>query len=434
MKKFQKRNENNSSQSTKLNRISPLADFFKQESASGKLIVLASLVGLLIANSPWGKSYFQILESTFSLSLSAFNFEMDLLHFVNDGLMTIFFFVVGLEIKRELVEGHLSTLKNAALPFFAAIGGMLVPALIYLSIAGDSYSSGWAIPVATDIALAVGVLGLIGSKSISILRPFLLGLAVIDDIGAILIIAVFFSVGVNFSWLLAAGVLVLIVVLTKYLDIRFTTVYIFLGLILWLCLYKSGVHPTMAGVILGLLAPAIPFISKEYVDTEETEELVNLSSVDHVAKTKKIAKNSVSVVEWLLHQIHPWTAFLIVPLFAFANSGIVISAQSLQEALNSPLAWAIFAGLVAGKPLGILAFSFVAIKTSVGALSGTVKWREIFATGSSAGIGFTVSIFIAKLAFTDPNLQNLAILSVLVASVFSGVLSLLLFKLGTSQK
>ena len=427
MKKFQKRNENNSSQSTKLNRISPLADFFKQESASGKLIVLASLVGLLVANSPWGKSYFEILESTFSFSLSAFSFEMDLIHFVNDGLMTIFFFVVGLEIKRELVEGHLSTLKNAALPFFAAIGGMLVPALIYLSIAGDSYSSGWAIPVATDIALAVGVLGLIGSKSISILRPFLLGLAVIDDIGAILIIAVFFSVGVNFSWLLAAGVLVLIVVLIKYLDIRFTTVYVFLGLILWLCLYKSGVHPTMAGVILGLLAPAIPFISKEYVDTEE---LVDLS----VAKTKKIAKNSVSVVEWLLHQIHPWTAFLIVPLFAFANSGIVISSQSLQEALNSPLAWAIFAGLVAGKPLGILAFSFVAIKTNVGALSGTVKWREIFATGSSAGIGFTVSIFIAKLAFTDPNLQNLAILSVLVASVFSGVLSLLLFKLGTSQK
>ena len=427
MKKFQKRNDNNSSQSTKLNRISPLADFFKQESASGKLIVLASLVGLLVANSPWGKSYFEILESTFSFSLSAFSFEMNLIHFINDGLMTIFFFVVGLEIKRELVEGHLSTLKNAALPFFAAIGGMLVPALIYLSIAGDSYSSGWAIPVATDIALAVGVLGLIGSKSISILRPFLLGLAVIDDIGAILIIAVFFSVGVNFSWLLAAGVLVLIVVLTKYLDIRFTTVYIFLGLILWLCLYKSGVHPTMAGVILGLLAPAIPFISKEYVDTEE---LVDLS----VSKTKKIAKNSVSVVEWLLHQIHPWTAFLIVPLFAFANSGIVISSQSLQEALNSPLAWAIFAGLVAGKPLGILAFSFVAIKTNVGALSGTVKWREIFATGSSAGIGFTVSIFIAKLAFTDPNLQNLAILSVLVASVFSGVLSLLLFKLGTSQK
>jgi NhaA family Na+:H+ antiporter len=431
LKKNQKRTKTYSSQSTKLNRISPLADFFKQESASGKIIVFASLLGLIVANSPWGKSYFEILESKFSLSLSIFSFEMDLIHFINDGLMTIFFFVVGLEIKRELAEGHLSTLKNAALPFFAALGGMLIPALIYLSIAGDSYSSGWAIPVATDIALAVGVLGLIGSKSISILRPFLLGLAVIDDIGAILIIAVFFSVGVNFSWLLAAGVLVLIVALTKYLDIRFTTVYVFLGIILWLCFYKSGVHPTMAGVILGLLAPVTPFISKEYVDTEE---LVNVSSVEHAAKTKKIARNSVSVVEWLLHQIHPWTAFLIVPLFAFANSGIIISSQSLQQAIYSPIAWAIFAGLVAGKPIGILAFSFIAIKTNVGTLSGKVNWREIFATGSSAGIGFTVSIFIAKLAFEETNLQNLAILSVLVASVVSGVLSLLLFKVGNSQK
>jgi len=431
LKKNQKRNKTFPSQSTKLNRISPLADFFKQESASGKIIVFASFVGLLVANSPWGKSYFEILESKFSLSLSIFSFEMDLIHFINDGLMTIFFFVVGLEIKRELAEGHLSTLKNAALPFFAALGGMLIPALIYLSIAGDSYSSGWAIPVATDIALAVGVLGLIGSKSISILRPFLLGLAVIDDIGAILIIAVFFSVGVNFSWLLAAVVLVLIVVLTKYLDIRFTTVYVFLGIILWLCFYKSGVHPTMAGVILGLIAPVTPFISKEYVDTEE---LVNLSSVEHAARTKKIARNSVSVVEWLLHQIHPWTAFLIVPLFAFANSGIVISSQSLQQAINSPIAWAIFAGLVVGKPIGILAFTFFAIKANVGTLSGKVNWREIFATGSSAGIGFTVSIFIAKLAFEETNLQNLAILSVLVASVVSGVLSLVLFKVGNSRK
>ena len=431
MKKNQKRSRTDPSLSTKFNRISPLADFFKQESASGKIIVIASLLGLIVANSPWGKSYFEILQSKFSISLSAFSFEMDVIHFINDGLMTIFFFVVGLEIKRELAEGHLSTLKNAVLPFFAALGGMLIPALIYLSIAGDSYISGWAIPVATDIALAVGVLGLIGSKSISILRPFLLGLAVIDDIGAILIIAVFFSVGVNFSWLLAAGVLVLIVVLAKYLDIRFTTVYVFLGLILWLCFYKSGVHPTMAGVILGLLAPVTPFISKEYVDTEE---LVNLSSVENAAKTKKIAKNSVSVVEWLLHQIHPWTAFLIVPLFAFVNSGIVISSQSLQQAINSPIAWAIFAGLVAGKPIGILAFSFIAIKTSVGSLSGKVKWREIFATGSSAGIGFTVSIFIAKLAFEETNLQNLAILSVLVASVVSGVLSLVLFKVGNSRK
>lgn len=431
MKKGALKNKSISNQSIELNRISPLSDFFKQESASGILIVVAAILGLIVANGPWSKNYFQILETKLSLSISTFSFQMDLIHIVNDGLMTIFFFVVGLEIKRELSSGHLSSIKKAALPFFAAIGGMVIPAVIYLAIAGGTNSSGWAIPVATDIALAIGVLGLIGSKSIATLRPFLLGLAVIDDIGAILIIAIFFSVGVTFSWLLAAILSILIVVFAKYLNIRFTIVYVILGVILWLCLYKSGIHPTIAGVILGLLAPVIPFISKEYIDTEE---LVNLSSVEHVAKTKKIAKNSVSVVEWLEHQIHPWTAFLIVPLFAFVNSGIVITSQSLQQALNSPIAWAIFAGLVAGKPLGIFAFSFVAIKTNVGRLSGKVKWREIVATGSSAGIGFTVSIFIAKLAFTDQNLQNLAILSVLVASVVSGILSLLLFKLGTSQK
>lgn len=431
MKKNPLKNKSKPSQPIQLNRISPLSDFFKQESASGILIVAASVLGLLVANGPWGKNYFQILETKFSFSISTFSFEMDLIHIINDGLMTLFFFIVGLEIKRELSAGHLSSIKKAGLPFIAAIGGMLIPAMIYFAIAGGTNSSGWAIPVATDIALAIGVLGLIGSKSIATLRPFLLGLAVIDDIGAILIIAIFFSVGVAFSWLFAAILLILIVVFVKYINIQFTIVYVILGIILWFCLYKSGIHPTIAGVILGLLAPITPFISKEYIDAEE---LVNLSSVEHVVKTKKIAKNSVSVVEWLEHQIHPWTAFLIVPLFAFANSGIIITSQSVQQALSSPIAWAIFAGLVAGKPLGIFAFSFVAIKTNVGKLSGKVKWREIFATGSSAGIGFTVSIFIAKLAFEEPNLQNLAILSVLVASVVSGVLSLLLFKVGTTQK
>ena len=431
MKKNPLKNKSNSAQVIVSNQISPLSDFFKRESASGILIVAASIFGLLVANGPWSKNYFQILETNFSLSISTFSFEMDLIHIVNDGLMTIFFFVVGLEIKRELSAGHLSSIKKAALPFFAAIGGMLIPAIIYFAIAGRTNSSGWAIPVATDIALAVGVLGLIGSKRMATLRPFLLGLAVIDDIGAILIIAIFFSVGVTFSWLLAAILLILIVVFAKYINIRFTFVYVILGIILWFCLYKSGIHPTIAGVILGLLAPITPFISEEYIDAEE---LVNLSSVEDVAKTKKIAKNSISVVEWLEHQIHPWTAFLIIPLFAFANSGIIITLQSLQQALSSPIAWAIFAGLVAGKPLGIFAFSYAAIKTNVGKLSGKVKWREIFATGSSAGIGFTVSIFIAKLAFEEPNLQNLAILSVLMASVVSGVLSLVLFKVGSSQK
>jgi NhaA family Na+:H+ antiporter len=415
---------------TNVSKISPFADFFKQESSSGILIVVASILGLIIANSPFGKNYFEILKTKLSFDLGFFDFEMDVSHLVNDGLMAIFFLVVGLEIKRELTSGHLSNLKSALLPLLAAIGGMVIPAAIYLLIAGDSYSSGWAIPVATDIALALGVLSLVSTKNNATLRPFLLGLAVIDDIGAILIIAVFFSVGIKLNWLIAVVVVVGIVVALKYLKVQYIFVYIFLGIILWFSLYEAGIHPTIAGVILGLLAPSNPFVSKEYIDTEE---LIDLSTVENVIKTKKIAKGSVSVVEWLEHIIHPWTAFLIVPLFAFVNSGIVITSQSISNAINSPVAWAIFFGLVAGKPLGIFLFTFVSLKTNVGALSGNVRWSEIFATGSSAGIGFTVSIFIAKLAFEDETLQSLAIFSVLVASVVSALISYLIFKIVSLQ-
>ena len=413
-----------------VSKISPFADFFKQESSSGILIVLASILGLIIANSPLSKNYFEILKLKLSFDLGFFDFEMDVSHLINDGLMTIFFLIVGLEIKRELTSGHLSNIKSALLPLLAAIGGMLIPAIIYLLIAGDSYSSGWAIPVATDIALALGVLSLVSTKNNATLRPFLLGLAVIDDIGAILIIAVFFSVGVKLNWLIAVLVVVGIVVALKYLKVQYIFVYFFLGIILWFSLYEAGIHPTIAGVILGLLAPSNPFVSKEYIDTEE---LMDLSTVENVIRTKKIARGSVSIVEWLEHQIHPWTAFLIVPLFAFVNSGIVITSQSISNAINSPVAWAIFFGLVAGKPLGIFLFTFVSLKTNVGALSGKVRWSEIFATGSSAGIGFTVSIFIAKLAFEDETLQSLAIFSVLVASVTSALISYLIFKLISLQ-
>lgn len=411
-------------------RISPFADFFKQESSSGILIVFASVLGLIIANSPLSKNYFEILKSEISFDLGFFAFEMDVSHLINDGLMTIFFLVVGLEIKRELSSGHLSNIKSALLPLLAAIGGMLIPAAIYLMIAGDSYPYGWAIPVATDIALALGVLSLVSTKNNATLRPFLLGLAVIDDIGAILIIAVFFSVGIKLNWLLAVLVLVGIVVALKYLKVQYIFIYVFLGVILWFSLYEAGIHPTIAGVILGLLAPSNPFVSKEYIDTEE---LLDISTVENVIKTKKITKGSVSVVEWLEHQIHPWTAFLIVPLFAFVNSGIVITSQSISNAINSPVAWAIFFGLVAGKPLGIFLFTFISLKTNIGALSGKVRWSEIFATGSSAGIGFTVSIFIAKLAFQEETLQSLAIFSVLVASVTSALISYLIFKLISLQ-
>ncbi len=419
------------SSSDKPTLISPLSDFFKQESASGIVIIIAAILGLVWANSTFSSSYFSILDTYFKFEFASFLFKMNIAHFINDGLMTIFFFLVGLEIKREVTIGHLSSRKKFMVPLFAAIGGMAIPALIYLAIAGSIEPRGWAIPIATDIALALGILGLVQARTAPTLRPFLLGLAVIDDIGAILIIAVFFSTGLNFSWLLAALLAVLLTLTVKYFNVRFTIVYVIIGFFLWYSFYKSGVHPTIAGVILGLIAPITPFISPNFIDTDE---LANVSSVKHAMKTKKIAKNSVSIVEWLEHVIHPWSAFVIVPIFAWANAGIEITSKTFGIVFSSKVAWAIMLGLVVGKPVGVLIFSKIAKSSGLGQLPAKTSWAQLWATGKSAGIGFTVAIFIAKLAFSDLEMQSLAIISVLIASVVSGLISIAIFRISKPSR
>jgi NhaA family Na+:H+ antiporter len=327
--------------------------------------------------------------------------------------MTLFFFVVGLEIKRELTSGHLSSFKNAITPFIAAIGGMALPAGIYLIIAGDIDANGWGVPVATDIALAVGLLALVGTSAVATLRTFLLALAVIDDIGAILIIALVYSVGVNTTWSIAAAICIAVIYLLRKLGINSTTVYVLFGVVLWYCMYKSGVHPTLVGVILGLMTPNIPKVNSKLQDGDD---------------------NQVSVIEWLEERIHPCSTFIIVPIFAFANTGVVITSESINDAINSPIAWGIFAGLVIGKPVGVLSSVFVAHKIKLGQYPLGTKSLDIFATGSAAGIGFTVAIFIANLAFSDPITQDLAIFAVIIASLVSAVSSVLLFKLLGNKK
>jgi NhaA family Na+:H+ antiporter len=326
---------------------------------------------------------------------------------INYVLMTIFFFVVGLEIKRELTTGHLSSIKDAVTPFIAAIGGMALPAGIYLAIAGDVDANGWGVPVATDIALAVGLLALVGTNAVSSLRSFLLALAVIDDIGAILIIALVYSAGVSASWSLFAAITAALIYLLNRFGVRSTFIYILFGVALWYCMYKSGVHPTLAGVILGLMTPNILKVNPRLQDAEDGQ---------------------VSVIEWLENKIHPWSSFVIVPLFAFANTGVVVSINSINDALSSPIAWGIFFGLVVGKPIGILASVFIARKIKLGQYPQNAKGFDVLATGSAAGIGFTVAIFIANLAFTDPATQDLAIFAVIMASLVSAALSVLLFK------
>jgi NhaA family Na+:H+ antiporter len=393
--------------------IRPLRDFLHRESASGILILLASLLGLIVANSPLSENYFTVLEWDFNISIGVSLLNLTILKTINYVLMTLFFFVVGLEIKRELTSGHLSSFKNAVTPFIAAIGGMALPAGIYLIIAGDVDANGWGVPVATDIALAVGLLALVGTSAVASLRSFLLALAVIDDIGAILIIALVYSAGVSTSWSLLAAITVAVIYLLNKFSVKSTYVYILFGIALWYCMYKSGVHPTLAGVILGLMTPNILKENSKLHDGED---------------------NQVSVIEWLEERIHPWSSFVIVPLFAFANTGVVITSDSINDAINSPIAWGIFAGLVIGKPIGVLASVFIARKINLGQYPQGAKNGDILATGSAAGIGFTVAIFIANLAFSDPATQDLAIFAVIIASLVSAVLSVLLFKLVSKKR
>jgi NhaA family Na+:H+ antiporter len=308
---------------------------------------------------------------------------------------------------------------------------MAIPALLFLLISDSQSKNGWGVAVATDIALALTVLTLVGKRANESLRPFLLGLAVIDDIGAILIIALFYTSDLSFQWTLFAIASLILVVALKKIGVEFRFAYILAGLALWLSLYKTGIHPTIAGVILGLLAPASPLIQQEYIDQEE---LTNLETIDHVKESQKIVKGSVSTVEWLEHSIHPWSSYLIVPLFAFSNSGIVISSSSIQGALNASLFWAIFIGLAIGKPLGIFVSALAIKKFDIGDLPTGAGLKEILSTGMAAGIGFTVAIFISKLAFQDSAQQEQAIFGVLCASFISGILSFTLFSLNTKSE
>ena len=388
-------------------RISPLRDFLGRESTSGVIVLVAAVLGLITANSPLSERYFSVLDFDISLGSGWFLLDFSILKIINYLFMSIFFFVVGLEIKRELTTGHLATLKKAMLPFVAAIGGMAFPALIYLAIAGQVAPAGWGVPVATDIALAVGLLTMIGPSVAASLRSFLLALAVIDDIGAILIIAFVYSTGINFSWLVAALLSIAFIAILKKARVTSMIVYSLFAFTLWFSLYKTGVHPTLAGVILGLLTPNI------------AREQTNLDDIED---------GSVSVIEWLEHKFHPVSTFIVVPVFAFANTGVVITSESIKTASQSLIAWGIFFGLVIGKPLGVLFASLLAKRINVADLPEGVTKSSLVATGSAAGIGFTVAIFIANLAFKDSQTQDIAVLAVIVASVVSALLSLVLFK------
>ncbi len=395
------------------------------------MLVAATIVALIWANSPASASYRDLWSSSVTIGFRDHVLTLDLRAWVNDALMAVFFFVVGLEIKRELVVGELRDRKAAALPALAALGGMIVPAVIYLAVnAGSDGGRGWGIPMATDIAMAVGVLSLLGSRIKPSLKLFLLALAIVDDIGAIIVIAIFYSNGIAPLPLGLSALLVALVVVMRRLGVWTIWPYVVVGAALWLTIHESGLHATITGVILGLLAPTKARRSNETVDREK---LVDVSTVASAREAARVARESVSVAEWLEHGIHPWSSYVIVPLFAVANAGVVISSDSLAEAVRSPITHGVVIGLVVGKFVGISMFAWLACRLRIATLPSGTTWSGILGVSAIAGIGFTVSIFVSGLAFGEGTNDTNAKLGILAASLIAAGIGYLILTVRRSD-
>ncbi len=410
----------------------PFVRFLHVESASGIVLLICTVVALAIANSPWGNAYADFWKTHFRIGLGPWELDESLLHWVNDGLMTIFFFVVGLEIKRELVAGELRDPKRAALPLMAAIGGMVVPAAIFLFFQrGRPGHVGWGIPMATDIAFVVGFLALLGSRVPLSLKIILLSLAIADDIGAVLVIACFYSTNISFAALGWAALGFGLLWFFNRIGVRRVPVYVVIGTAIWLVILKSGIHPTIAGVLLGFLTPASAWVGdRALVDIlagvlhqlrGENDGQIEPHHKPALALLETASYEAVSPLERLEAALHPWVAFGIMPIFALANAGFRIEPASLGH----PVALAVAAGLVLGKPIGIVLFSWLAVRFGLGRLPTGVNWKAMIGAGCLAGIGFTMSLFIAGLAL-EGELLDAAKVGTLAGSALSAFLGTLL--------
>jgi NhaA family Na+:H+ antiporter len=422
-----------------------LRRFILTETASGLALLLAALIALGLANLPSGPSLDSLWRTTVGVRFGDAVWEHSLRHWINDGLMTIFFFVVGLEIKREMVTGELRRLKVATLPIAAALGGMVAPAALYLALATlvlparPLSASGWGVVMATDIAFAVGCLALLGRRVPVQLRVFVLALAIIDDIGAVVVIAAGYSQALHLIPFVAAVGGLLVMALMQWAGIRAIGAYWFVGALTWAALHESGVHPALAGVVIGLITPARPWIELSRLDhflewalgvaPEPTDPEFAHKPKPVRKRLARAATESLSPSQRLEDFLHPWSAFLVLPLFALANAGVSVSIDALSE----PISIAIIAGLAAGKPLGIFASSWLAVKSGVARKPDEVTWPMVAAAGMLAGIGFTMSLFIANLAFDEAALRA-AKVGILGASLISGALGLALLWMATTKR
>jgi len=407
--------------------VGPFERFLHVESAGGVVLLVAAVVALVLANSPWSDAFLGLWKMRVAFAIGGFEMDHSLKHWINDGLMGIFFFVIGLEVKRELVLGELRDLRRAVLPLVAALGGMVVPAGIYLALqAGEPSARGWGIPMATDIAFVVGILALLGSRIPMALRVMLLSLA-IADIGAILVIAIGYTDDLSFAWLAAGVVGMGAVMLLAHLGVRSIGAYVLVGGLVWLGFHESGVHATIAGVLLGLVTPAHSWIGEgTLADLAEStfavlrgEGLEGGARHHALRQVETAARETISPLERLEAGLHPWVAFLIMPLFALANAGVAIDLADLAD----PVAVAVAAGLVIGKPLGIVGFSALAVALGIARLPEGVGWGALLGGAFLAGIGFTMALFLADLALGGDSLDA-AKVGILGASALSGALGI----------
>lgn len=374
--------------------------FFQHQAAGGIVLMLAAVLALGLDNSPFAWAYDALLRTPVVVQIGALELNKPLLLWINDGLMAIFFFLVGLEIKREVVEGRLSNMRQAGLPILAAIGGMVVPALIFIALNVDDPTAlkGWAIPAATDIAFALGVLALLGPRVPPALKVFLLALAIIDDLGAIIIIALFYTSQLSLSVLGIAVMGIAVLAYMNYRNVTRVVPYILVGLVVWVCVLKSGVHATLAGVAIALFIPLRATNDEGHSPLKEME-----------------------------HGLAPWVAFGIMPIFAFANAGVSLQGLALSDLLAGiPLGIAL--GLFVGKQLGIMAFVWVGVKLGIARLPDGVSWMQIYGVSLLAGIGFTMSLFIGTLAFSDPEHAAAVRIGVLAGSILSAIVGALVLK------
>lgn len=429
--------------------LKPIRGFLNTEKTAGIILMISALLAIIWSNTPWSDSYFHLWEYELGINLGEFGIKKSLHHWINDGLMAMFFFVIGLELKREIIGGELSDPRKAILPLAAAVGGMAFPAGMYLFFNSNSAGShGWGIPMATDIAFALGIVSLLGNRVPFSLKIFLTALAIADDLGAVLVIAFFYSSDISGMSLIGGAVFLIVLLGGNYLGIRNTYFYGIIGIGgLWLAFLMSGVHATIAGVLAAITIPARTKINElEFMDRLEKQiekfhqippndvTLLEPEQYKVVSRITTLASAAVTPLQNLEHQLHPLVAYLVMPLFAFANAGIVINAEIFNASFFQGVSMGVLVGLVFGKFLGITGVCWIMVKLKFVKLSDDWRWGHIFGVALLAGIGFTMSLFITMLAFSDAQLIAQAKAGIFLASLISGVAGYFVLKRASIPK